>query len=779
MSHNKRLLVAVILGLFLLTIALPVAAAVYYAYLTIEEENGNDYEELALTCTRNITQLVQYDLITSTGLDTRVLTGEGSPLPHMLAEDRIMFVSDLDAYETKTLIFYCGATSLSNFYIIPGYGGYITTEDDPDLELTYVIELLFSGYFDASTGSDKNILYKEDAYRVYISDDDEITVAGLSAGDVEEWTMTYSSFTDGEHTVYVMANGLGAYLYVDTFDVAKDTHNLYESTCAVLHSSGGNIESWFRYTFYTQGKYWVFYGLNDSKVYYKTSSDGVSWSSEYSISTPDTSLSWATVTLRDTYLHLTYADDISDTVKYRRGVPNADSSITWSDVWQTVVSLATNPMRQAVAADTDNYPFVIYQKKTPTDYYTTYISKSSTNNGTWSTAGGYPLEVVSGVGHGDGCAITDYPNSDKMYMLYRTGSQLRGKYYNGASWSGGSDAIYTADTATEASCVADNDDNVYIVWQDYDDNTIYFRIRYSDGSLSATIEISDGVPTGYSGVSVSYNPDTDYIYITYIRAGSARCVTYNQNELTGEYTLFTPADLYQMSAAAYGSHIGIAYRDYSPSQTGHGYLQFPWSWNDNANNWTWMQNNVMPYADYFTMAIDGVTVLDYEPADIIEGTTLPDEESDHDGIITWGSNPAGVTTSLSMLSPESEEDEDAQVAVPGVVAPGDMVGPTGQPGMTADIGLLADNPFYPVVSMISDNANVPVRLVWIIFATIILFIIMMVSFRYAPHQIITALAGGGWAAFCWHLGIYPLWVLFIFGAMAIAVVISERSPVIS
>lgn len=776
MNHNKRLLIAVILGLFLLTIALPVAAAVYYAYLTIEEENGNDYEELALTCTRNITQLVQYDLITSTGLDTRVLTGEGSLLPHMLAEDRIMFTSDIDAYETKTLIFYCGATSLSNFYIIPGYGGYITTEDDPDLELTYVIELLFSGYFDASTGSDKNILYKEDAYRVYISDTDEITVAGLSAGDVEEWTMTYSSFTSGEHIVYVMANGVGAYLYVDDFDVAKDTVNLYEGGDAILTNSYYHgLDSYRRNTVYAQSKYWVFYGKGSNSLYWKTSSDGTSWSSESSVVGYDAGdhVYIIDVVLRGGYIHVIYVASNQDYVRYRRGLLNADGSISWSAAWQAVATVSNQMVMASVGANNGGYPFIIYSNRTPSYSYQYYITKSSTTNGIWTTDGGYPLSLQSSPVSGLGTvSMVSYLSSNKMYALYRvSASALLGRYYSGSSW--GSPETIATGNCIGFNGVSDGDDNVYMVWKDSE--AIKFRIRYADGSFGSIVEVSE---TG-DYPSVSYNAAIGYVYITYRRDGSVRCVTLAEGTFTGEYTIFTPSGLWRCSAAAYGDHIGILFTTSNGGNTGHGYLQFPYEWNDNSNNWTWMQNDVMPYADYFTMAIDGVTVLDYEPADIIEGTTLLDEESDHDGIITWGSNPAGVTTSLSMLSPEEEEDEDAQVAVPGVVAPGDMVGPTGQPGMTADIGLLADNPFYPVVSMISDNANVPVRLVWIIFATIILFIVMMVSFRYASHQIITSLAGGGWAAFCWHLGIYPFWVLFIFGAMAIAVVISERSPVIS
>jgi len=113
--------------------------------------------------------------------------------------------------------------------------------------------------------------------------------------------------------------------------------------------------------------------------------------------------------------------------------------------------------------------------------------------------------------------------------------------------------------------------------------------------------------------------------------------------------------------------------------------------------------------------------------------------------------------------------------------PQDIAGPSGQPGMTSDVGTLTTNPLYPVVSMISDTTSLPVGIVWVMGATFILALLFvwMIGDQQMMHQMFIGLAGGGWVAFCWHLGIYPFWVIFIYAVLAIAIVIGERSPTIS
>ena len=287
--------------------------------------------------------------------------------------------------------------------------------------------------------------------------------------------------------------------------------------------------------------------------------------------------------------------------------------------------------------------------------------------------------------------------------------------------------------------------------------------------------------------TASYSSARNTVYIYYLSGGYIKCMALHVGEgtLVGPYSIvgYTTGSPSWMaiSSTPYAENIGVLYSTLSTnslSRTDHAAFWYPWAWVDNANNWTWNQNNTMPYIDDIQMAVDGTLQLEYEPDSIIEGTTLPDEENNHDATITWGANPSGVTATLSVLQPETEEETPPIVVPPGEAAGPDVVGPTGQPGWTGSLPTLASNPLYPAVLAISTETSIPVGLVWIIGATFLLILAMLMCFKYVPHQIITVLVGGGLAAFFYHVGIYPFWVIFIFAVMGIAVIVGERTPTV-
>lgn len=72
---------------------------------------------------------------------------------------------------------------------------------------------------------------------------------------------------------------------------------------------------------------------------------------------------------------------------------------------------------------------------------------------------------------------------------------------------------------------------------------------------------------------------------------------------------------------------------------------------DNGNAWVIDQSNVMPYMTYYTETVGGTEVVKYQPATIIIGTALPNLDSGglYPGVITFGSNPAGITVTNKSL----------------------------------------------------------------------------------------------------------------------------------
>jgi hypothetical protein len=808
----KRILSGILIGgLLVIILAVPVLAA-YYTYITVVESGGNSYEELPIVVSRNTTQLAQYGLMSSTGLDSRVLTGDGYPLPHMLADNKVLFVSDLAAHETKTLVFYLGATSLSSFPIIVGYNGSFETPDDPDLELGYVMELLISGYFNAEASDvGHNILYKENAFRVWISATHTLKVAALNSTGDEQWSLQYSSFTTEEHTVYILANGLGCSLYVDDFVIPKDTTNLYDSTYyEISNTKDENMymlnyyyEGGFPRTFYVNGMYWAFYTKSTSNTifFYKTSVDGSSWSSEQSFSVygTDTLEKWSVYLDNLGYVHIAYPDDrgsyASDHIRYRRGYPETNGTITWSADWQTVNTegaIILQYHRAMVVADPSGYPMIMWVAtygvgSCGTDHYI-HIDRSTTNNGIWTTG------TTFSETRGNQCRpeqwLVQCPNSAKAYYLYARESGgyykiVEGRYFNGNSWSGSADTILSSSSSlgyTRVCGVADNSDNFYLFW--LNQGVIYMRIRYSDGSWSSVLSIATG-----SSPTVSYSTTKNIVYIFYLSGGyiMGKVLNLNVYTLSAEYIITAYStgapEFNGISATPYfEDKCGILYATFSTNSlatTAHACLWYPSEWNDNDYDWLWMQNNVTPYINDIQLAIDGVLQLEYKPASIILGTTLPDEENDHDGIITWGSNPSGVTATVGAFQSDVGGGDQIDTTVaPGMVGPQDMVGPTGQQDRMSEVGTLSDNPFYPLIKALSDNTSIPVQLWWLIIASIIVMIAMVVTYRYLPHQMIVALVGGGLSAFFYGMGIYPFWVPLIFGVMALAIILGERSPTV-
>ena len=797
---TKRLCLSLALAVMaVLLIAVPVFAS-FYAYIYVEESDGNSYEELPLICPCNITALAESGFISSTGLDTRVLTGDAATLPHMLTEDKIMFVSDLAAHEEKTLIFYPGATSLSSFPIITGYGGYVTTPDDSDLELTYVIELLISGYFDTSAGSDKNILYKEEAFRVWIAAANTLRVAGLEAGGGEQWYLQDSSFSSGEHTVYVMANGLAAYLYVDDFELPVDSVALYGETSQQINNANDPLLSWGGHrTFYAEGRYWAIWmeSATDNYFHYRTSTDGDSWAAEQTFAlynSGDRAESFC-VWFDGDYFHIAYGhyESGDDDWRYRRGDPEASGNITWSAAWQVIEGEGNTFASSAeIVVDDNGYPMVVYWNRAVlADHLKIY--KSSANDGTWTTAGGYPVELYQyqpvslGVCH----------DSSEMYLLANHESddtKLYGKYYNGNSWDGSfttlDNVAGTGSIVMSGGVVGDDDGNFYFVWT-INHGTHYsvrLRVRYSGGSFSNEITLAGSVGHNARYPNLTYNPENDMVYIFYNIDDKIHVRTLLDNELSAEYELFSQDNESGFVVAPKASHIGILAS--ASSALLYGVLDLTaFEWNDNSNNWTWMQNNVMPYADYLIMAVDGTTHLHYQPEAIIQGTTLPDisEASGNDGIITWGTNPDGVDVSHSELICETEDEEGTGYYY---FEPGsqDIIGPEPET-MIGDVDLerLHDNPLYPLVQILSIDGFLNERLIWLGLAWLIVIVAMLgvhLGFDTRPntekpqHFILTTVTGLGLSILFYTMGIFPLWVIILMAFGLGGAIIWERQPVL-
>jgi len=231
-----------------------------------------------------------------------------------------------------------------------------------------------------------------------------------------------------------------------------------------------------RKTFYANGLFWVFYSDGTNMVY-RTSSDGVNWSSATTVRACAGGYMFA-IWFDGTYVHYAYANyGTGQTQYYRRGFISG-SSITWQA--EQTVGTVTNCEHHTICTDSGGYPWIIYRCSAGIQ-----VTKSSTNDGTWSTAYGFPWTLTS---YTSSAATLTPLTAGKMYATYVTaaGSVIKGKLWSGSSW-GDEESISSVATPNIESyygwctTVAEGDDIhlVYTKVTSYD--LVYIKRTYGTG----------------------------------------------------------------------------------------------------------------------------------------------------------------------------------------------------------------------------------------------------------------------------------------------------------
>ncbi len=203
---------------------------------------------------------------------------------------------------------------------------------------------------------------------------------------------------------------------------------------------------------------------------------------------------------------------------------------------------------------------------------------------------------------------------------------------------------------------------------------------------------------------------------------------------------------------------------------------------DNANNWILFDNDVCPYVGSYNHSVDSGGGLDlitrYEPNAIIVGTTLPDREGTQNGVITWGSNPAGVSVTLSSFvssgqptfAPQDlETRRDVLQPVRGSWV-GDM-----------DVAGLQTTPFYPIVEALSSTGGLTdfsEEQVWMFFGMALVVLLTLAGIKFfGSHIFLVGIFCALGIILCTlYYNIFPDWSFAVAGAVIIASLVMERSP---
>jgi hypothetical protein len=225
--------------------------------------------------------------------------------------------------------------------------------------------------------------------------------------------------------------------------------------------------SFQRKTFGAQGRYWVFYpALSHNALQWRTSTDGGTWSDAATAVSGLVGFEGPMFGLdvhNDTVDLAYYTSNPSEYIKYKRGTLNADGSITWGTVY-TVYDAFTNELVDVVNifVDVNGYPYVFYANESASPNHNIFVTKSDTNDSSWSTASGFPVTLGA---WSFSCAYAgvDLTNGG-VYVFFNNDGSLHAKYYDGSNWNVTED-IAALDTAQSFSVVAI-------------ENTVYASFRY-------------------------------------------------------------------------------------------------------------------------------------------------------------------------------------------------------------------------------------------------------------------------------------------------------------
>lgn len=197
---------------------------------------------------------------------------------------------------------------------------------------------------------------------------------------------------------------------------------------------------------------------------------------------------------------------------------------------------------------------------------------------------------------------------------------------------------------------------------------------------------------------------------------------------------------------------------------------------DTANDLVLMDS--VSYWGSFIIAVAGSGVIHYAPDDIIIGTTLPDlEGAAQDGVITWGSNPAGVSVSVGSMISSGQSGIGA--TSDGTVT-SDLLPAAGNADWNVEpdvSGALLTNPLRPIITAISDNTTLSERQVWVLTGiTFVVFVTVLVGANVRGHHLITGIAASVAIILMVVWTVFPLLSLLVVVLAVWGGLVSERSP---
>lgn len=267
-------------------------------------------------------------------------------------------------------------------------------------------------------------------------------------------------------------------------------------------------------TLFAAGLYWAFYNTG-SQIVFKTSSDGSTWSAATPVCPVSGGYQFC-IFFDGTYIH--YARG-SSTIFYRRGIPQSNGTIAWSATEQQVATgIQVSTVVPMVAVDSGGFPWISVEGSGTTVAATIY--KSSTNDGTWVTASGFP-KIISLSGYTSNnfrCGIAPLLSGKMIVFMADSGVPLVVSVWDGSTFGSpiSSSALTYPPTVNVVTLPSIFGNKAFFSFLDNNNNIIFQEFDADTGVFTSPFQVQSSATTANtSGGGIALDPSSGDIYISW------------------------------------------------------------------------------------------------------------------------------------------------------------------------------------------------------------------------------------------------------------------------
>jgi len=192
---------------------------------------------------------------------------------------------------------------------------------------------------------------------------------------------------------------------------------------------------------------------------------------------------------------------------------------------------------------------------------------------------------------------------------------------------------------------------------------------------------------------------------------------------------------------------------------------------DNANNWSFLTNGVMPYMEYHKIWVGGALKQHIVWEDDTTFTDLSGNGTDTTPSFPTGSSDADVSAVLASME---VIDPAAAPAVGGDESGGLAGGLPTEPDNMYDELAVDHLPGAAVVNALLDAGEIPRALFWFLAVFLGIIIACLFMYRLSHSLFAMSLVAGAGLLFASRIGIVPFWVTVPVILVAAAVLIKEK-----